>query len=112
MARKASSGFSKFERVNNAMVTSPVTRRTRQRRIDRVACRTAEARGDIAIRPKQIGRSGFRRVTRRRKAGGVGVFLRTDPDHADLARWIDRRAVCEFDQRKATTAVPERIGEI
>src|SRR5579871_4050227 len=98
MARKASSGLSKFEPVNNAMDPSDVAGRTRNRGFDRAACRAPEARSDVAVRPKQIGGSRLRIVARPQGVDRIGNAA--DPHHADALGPIDRRAVWKFEDHE------------
>src|SRR6202030_2038916 len=99
MARKASSGLSKFDRVDNTMGPSVVAGGTRQRGFEHASCGSAETRGNIAVGPEQIGGSAFGIVTCRRQSCCI-----VHTEDTDTVRRVDRRAVCKFDQRKAPAA--------
>ena len=98
MARKASSGFAKFELVDSAMTkTSIHAGRARNRRIQRRSRRVTEARRDIAVGPQQIGRSGFGIVARAGKSLGIDkAVIAADADHADAFRRLGGDPVAEF----------------
>ena len=60
-----------------------------------------EARGDIAVRPKQIGCAGLGIVARADQSSGIRqAVLATDSDDADAFGRIDRRAIGKRQQRE------------
>ena len=108
MARKASSGLAKFELVDSAITKPQINAGgARQRRVERRPRRVPEARGDIAVRPQQIGGAGLGVVARCRKPLGVDkAVLAADADGANALGRIDRRAIAKRQQREL--AFPRR----
>src|SRR5437868_7003843 len=71
-ARKASSGFAKFELVESGIAkTSVEPAGARQRRIDGRARRLTEARGNIAVGPQEISGAGLGVVSLAGQASSV-----------------------------------------
>src|SRR4051812_19204257 len=100
MARKASSGLAKFEAIDSGMTqTSIQTGGTRQRRVYCRPRRLAETRGDITIRPEQIGGASLRVVT----PGGetlrvVEAVLDANTDRSDAVRGVGSHAIAKLQQ--------------
>src|SRR5712672_849595 len=89
MARKASSGFAKFELVDNAirkpqLKTSVHAGGARQRRIQPRPRRVAEACRDIAVGPQQVTCSRLSVIARSGQACGIDkALIAADADRCD-----------------------------
>ena len=84
----------------------------RQRGIERRRGRMPETRGDIAVRPQQIGRAGFGIVARAGQPCGIGkAVIAADADHADAFGHIDRGAIAERQQREPRSRLDESFGQ-
>src|SRR5262245_22968336 len=103
MARKASSGLAKFELVDSGIAkTSVESAGPRQRRIDGRPARLTEARGDIAVGSKQIGRAAFAVVALAGQPPGVDQsVLAADADVAQVRGHIGHLAIAKRQQREA-----------
>src|SRR5712672_757031 len=117
MARKASSGFAKFELVDNAMrkpqlKTSVHAGGARQRRIQRRPRRVAKACRDIAVGPQQIARSGLRIVARGGEARRIDkAAIAADADRCHVPGRLDGRAVAKLQQREPHSRTDEGVGQ-
>src|ERR1700730_18305103 len=113
MARYASSGLAKFERVDNAMETSVVAGGARQGGVECCSCWMAKTCGDIPVGAQQIGGARLGIVACSRKPRGIGkAVLATDTNHADAIGRIGYRAVHKFKQGEPRSAFYEGVGHI
>src|SRR5258708_16521218 len=92
--------------------TSIVTCSTRQCGVEPGARRVPETRGDVAVRPQQIGGAGFGIVARGSQPCGIDkTILAADTDHPDTVRRVNRNAIGKLEQCKPRSRSDEGFGQ-